>query len=275
MTPDPTAPTAPGESTALDEQHAEWFAEIPEHLLMKVNGSTERETFLHVGRSVTDLLKQELTILPEARTVLDFGVGLSRVLWPMMQEFPDAEFVGFDVDPMMLLHSERLGSVSEARTLHSTQPLADGSIDATYVISVFTHLMETTDFWLGEIHRLLSDRGQAFLTYHDETLYDELIANGTIPRAFPAGCRDRLLVGTGPEGSTRLAVFYETPYWEECLERYFVIEKTVPRGLHGNQSFSVVRKRDVTVNHDRLRYEYMCALEEELYDLRRAKKLMF
>jgi SAM-dependent methyltransferase len=260
---------------ALDARHAAWFRDIPNHLLMKVNGTPDRRPFLQVGESVSALLKEELHALRDARTILDFGVGLSRVMWPMMQEYPDAAFVGFDVDPMMVLHSERLESVSEARIVHSTQPIADGTVDAAYVISVFTHLMSTVDFWLGEIHRVLSEGGQALITYHDETLYADLRANGRLPRTAPAECTERLLVGTGAEGSTNLAVFYTTPYWEERLERFFVIEKTVPRGLHHNQSYSVVRRRDVAVDHDRLRHEYLCELEEELYRLRLAKKLLF
>lgn len=260
---------------ALDADHATWFAEIPNHLMMKVNGSPDRKPFLQVGATVTRLLKDELPILRESGAILDFGVGLSRVLWPMLQEVPDAAFIGFDVDPMILTQTQRLASVSEARIVHSTQQIESGTIDATYAISVFTHLMTTVDFWLGEIHRVLSPRGHALLTYHDETLYTDLRAKGQIPRNTPAECRERMFVGAGAEGSTHLAVFYETPYWEECLRRFFVIEKTAPRGLHGNQSFSVVRKRDVAVDHDRLRHEYLCALEEELYRLRLAKKLMF
>jgi Methyltransferase domain len=261
--------------TALDARHAKWFGEVPNHLLMKVNGSPERNPFLNVGKSVTSLLQQELSVLPEAEAILDFGVGLSRVLWPMMQEYPEAAFTGFDVDPMMLVESQRLGSIADARLVHSTQPIRNGSIDATYVISVFTHLMETADFWFAEIHRMLSDRGQAFLTYHDDTLYDDLREKNLIPRNTPERCEGRMLVGTGAEGSTHLAVFYDTAYWEECLERYFVVEKTAPRGLHGHQSFSVVRRRDADVDYDGLRYRYMCTLEEELYQLRLAKKLMF
>ena len=260
----------------LDAEHGAWFAEIPEALLMKVNGSPDRKPFLNIGESVTRLLKQELSVLPSAGTILDFGVGLSRVMWPMMQEYPEARFVGFDVDPMMVEHTGKLGPVSEARIVHSTQPIEDGTIDATYVISVFTHLMTTVDYWLAEIHRVLSDRGQALITYHDETLYTELRASGKVARNTPATCRERVLVGAGAEGSTRLAVFYETPFWEECLKRFFVIEKTVPRGLHGHQSFSVVRKRkDAAPDRDRLRHEYLCTLEEELYALRRSKRLVF
>ncbi|MFN8176842.1 MAG: class I SAM-dependent methyltransferase [bacterium] len=260
---------------ALDADHAAWFAGIPNHLLMKVNGSPDRKPFVQVGAHVTRLLRDELPVLREAGAVLDFGVGLCRVLWPMMQEVPDAELIGFDVDPMILTQTEKLGLVSEARFVHSTQPIADGTIDALYAISVFTHLRTTVDFWLGEIHRVLSDRGQALLTFHDETLYADLRAKGQIPRNTPAECRERMFVGGGTEGSTQLAVFYETPYWEECLRRFFVVEKTAPRGLHGNQSYSVVRKRAVAVDHERLRHEYLCALEEELYRLRLAKKLMF
>lgn len=258
---------------SLDARHAKWFDAIPEPLLIKVNGSADRTKFLRVGEGMTRLLKDELSILPDARTILDFGVGLSRVLWPMIQEFPESEFIGFDVDPMMLHHTEQLGTISEARIVHSTQPIASGTIDATYVISVFTHLMETADFWLGEIHRLLSDRGQALITFHDETLYAELRETGRIPLDNPAECEGRVLVGVGAEGSTQLAVFYDTAAWNERLERFFVIEKTEPRGRH--QSFSVVRRGNTVVDYDRLRHEYMRTLEEELYGLRRANKLLF
>lgn len=261
---------------ALDAEHAAWFGEIPQPLLMKVNGSPDRKPFLNIGESVTRLLKQELSVLPSAGTILDFGVGLSRVMWPMMQEYPEARFVGFDVDPMMVEHTGKLEPVSEARIVHSTQPIEDGTVDATYVISVFTHLMTTVDYWLSEIHRVLSDRGQALITYHDETLYTELRASGKVASNTPPTCRERLLVGAGAEGSTRLAVFYETPFWEECLKPFFVIEKTLPRGLHGHQSFSVVRKRkDAAPDRNRLRHEYLCTLEEELYGVRRSKRLMF
>ncbi len=261
--------------SAVDAKHAAWFAEIPAPLLMKVNGSPDRKPFLHVGESVTRLVKDELSILPEADRILDFGVGLSRVMWPMMQEFPSARFVGYDVDPMMIEHTERLELVSDARIVHSTQAIEDDTIDATYVISVFTHLMTTADYWFGEIRRMLTDRGQALITYHDETLYTELREKGKVASNTPKECRERILVGAGAEGSTHLAVFYETSYWEMSLSRFFHVEKTVPRGLHGHQSFSIVRKREEAPDHDRLRHAYLRAVEEDLYKLRLSKKLMF
>ena len=57
---------------------------------------------------------------------------------------------------------------------------------AVYGISVFTHLGRTADFWLGELQRLLSPEGRAFVTYHDETLYSRLRASGQVPARNPA-----------------------------------------------------------------------------------------
>ncbi|MCA9752038.1 MAG: class I SAM-dependent methyltransferase [Gemmatimonadetes bacterium] len=260
---------------ALDARHAEWFAALPSFLVKKVNGSKDRAPFLRVGQSVAQLLAAEIPNLAGARHVLDFGVGLSRVLWPLSQALPEAVFTGFDVDPGMLHHSRSLGTLPPDRFVHTTRNIPDGSVDATYVISVFTHLGDTTDYWLSEIHRMLSPRGHAFVTYHDETLYADLRAKGEIPRATPATCVERVLLGPGVEGSTQLATFYSTAHWETLLRRFFVVEKTAPRGLHGNQSYSVVRKRDVEIDRATLRAEYLGALEDELFRLREAKKLLF
>lgn len=261
------------ELAALDGEHARWFEGIPAFLLQKVHGARDRDSFLRVGESVCATVRRELPGMAGAGTVLDFGVGLGRVLWPMMQEVPKARFVGFDPDPMMLEQTERLDTGAELH--YSTQPLPDGSVDAAYVISVFTHLGRTADFWLGELHRLLSPEGRAFVTYHDETLYSRLRASGQVPARNPAAFDDRILVGGGNEGSTQLATFYTTAHWEALLSRWFVVEKSVPCGLQGHQSFSVVRRRDVDVDRARLHHEYMCALEEELYRLRKARRLSF
>ncbi len=40
-----------------------------------------------------------------------------------------------------------------------------------------------------------------------------------------------------------MGTFYSTAAWERKLAPYFRIERTVPRGLFGHQSFSIVRRR--------------------------------
>jgi len=40
------------------------------------------------------------------------------------------------------------------------------------------------------------------------------------------------------EGSEFKGTYYTTEFWKKKLSQYFFIEKTIPRGLFGHQSFS-------------------------------------
>lgn len=244
-------------------------AEMPEHAKMKVNGAAAADHLVAMGELLATCIVDNLPELAGARTVLDFGVGIGRVLWPLSQILPQARFVGFDVDPMMLTSLAGVAAVADTELVATTQDLPDDSIDAAYVISVFTHLTDTTDYWLWELNRVLAPGGRALISYHDETLYDEnAVRVGSRMR-----CRGRMVLGSGSEGSTAVGTFYETAAWERLIGRFFKVIRTVPRGVCGHQSFSIVEKAETRVDSLGIHRTYLRDLERELYEMRRQANL--
>ncbi|MBU0741952.1 methyltransferase domain-containing protein [bacterium] len=251
----------------IETAHKEFYdalAATPLHARLKVNGAAEPQHLVEMGEKLADCIQENLEGLSEARTVLDFGVGLGRVLWPLSQRLPGARFIGFDVDPMMLASLAGVDALSDTEYVYTTHDIPDNSVDAAYVISVFTHLARTTDYWLWELNRVLAPGGRAFITYHDETLYDELRkrVGGTL--TFTG----RTTVGRCTEGSTNMGTYYETREWERTVGRFFKIIRTVPRGLGGHQSFSVLEKGEARVDSLDIHRIYMRDLETELYRMR-------
>lgn len=223
------------------------FAELPEDLVVKVNGSRDEGLFIHVGRCVVQVLEKEVGELWKRRDMLDFGCGLGRVLKPLMERAPYANLVGFDIDAAMLEGCRRLLDDGRLRLVSSSSELPDQSFDLIFAISVFTHLNSSFDHWLGEIDRLLRPGGLALLTYQDETLFSEMASAGKIAGLKPgkAVLNERFIVGDGtPEGGAGLGTFLTSKEWEATVGRHFRVNVTVPRGLFGHQSYSVLSKKD-------------------------------
>jgi SAM-dependent methyltransferase len=263
-----------GQASIVDAWLKEWVSEMPHSALEKVNHTAEVAEFLQMGEVLANLVMEQLEGLSAAEMILDFGVGLGRVLWPLVQSIP-ASFVAYDVDPLMINAVRKIQEMAQVRLVNSTSDIPDDSIDATIVISVFTHLDVTTDYWLGEIKRILKPGGRAFITFHDDTIYRELYDSDAIRHDMPRDFRGRVTTGQGAQGSTLMASFYETTEWERMLARCFRVLKTVPRGVIDYQSFSVVEKidnRDDVLAHQRT---YIRDLEGDLYRLREKAKLEF
>jgi len=256
---------------------SERFAEIPTRLVQKVNGVETEEGFVHIGRCIVDEIEKAAGSLSETRDILDFGCGLGRVTAQLLDRAPLADFVGFDIDPLMLMWAGVLLEDPRVRLASTTLDLPDASMDLVIAISVFTHLDATTDYWLAEIHRVLRPSGRAFVTYHDEGLFREMAAAGKIPVvAADATLDGRFIVGSdSAEGGAEMGTFYTTGHWERLIGRHFVIEKTVPRGLFGHQSYSLIRKKDVAIDRTALFRDYVLSVEKQLFDLRRAHTVFY
>jgi len=221
---------------------AERFAFLPAELVNKVNGAQSLELFENIGRLTVRTICEYVT--PGRHdAVLDFGSGLGRVLIPFKQQFPETRFTAFDIDPDMLGWARFLCAERAERYTLSTDGFADASYDLVYAISVFTHLDDTTDHWLGEIRRLLKPGGRAFITYHDETLFAEHAGTSFVPGSARGDTLERyFVVGRGTsEGGAAMGTYYHTRYWKERIARYFTAETTVPRGLLDYQSISIVQ----------------------------------
>ena len=253
------------------------FAEIPPHLVRKVNASISESDFLRIGSIISNVVEENVGDPSLASKILDFGCGLGRVLLPMLQKAPRAAFTGFDIDPMMLLWCSHLLEDVRCRFVFTTLELPDGEYDIIYAVSVFTHLDITTDYWLAEIHRLLAPKGRAFITYHDETLFEEIAGSSLIPDV-PKGTKlcDRHVVGKGtPEGGAAVGTFYATEYWRQILDRYFSVDHMVPRGLFGHQSFAIVTPKNVRIDRTVIDRQYIHSLEQQLFELRNACRVMY
>lgn len=263
--------------SAAPKTFSQHFAEIPPQLIAKVNGSLLEADFVNIGRVISECIVANTKDLGQAKHVLDFGCGLGRVLSQMGAKLPHAEFTGYDIDPLMLEWGKHLLQESQVHFVASTLDLADQSFDFIYAISVFTHLAVTTEYWLAEIHRLLAPNGSAFITFHDETLLAELVDTAQV-QGFPAGMKltERYVVGQDTtEGGAAMGTFYATAYWEQILARYFNVERSVPRGLFGHQSFSVMTKKAVEVDKSVLQREYIALLEQQLLELRQKHQIHF
>ena len=164
------------------------FQTIPAHLMQKVNGYLSEPLFMDLGRGTTDLIIASVNGVADKAKILDFGCGLGRVFSAMLSKRPQAEITAFDIDPLVLYYCRYLYPQLEISLVVWILELPTNSYDLFYAILVFTNLDATTDYWLAEIHRLLKPNGKAFLTYHDETVFDEMIRQGKtgFPHTFEA-----------------------------------------------------------------------------------------
>jgi ubiquinone/menaquinone biosynthesis C-methylase UbiE len=257
------------------------FSDIPAALVAKVNGDTTETGFRHIGFHIAEGIERELppvlgskeSRLRQCDRILEFGSGLGRVILQLLERVPKAEIVGFDIDPMMNRWTGHLFPDKRLKLVSSTLDLPDGSFDLIIIVSVFTHLDQTTDFWLSEVHRLLSKTGYAFITYHDDTLFMEMQAKGQFPSSKLEG---KFVAGHGTaEGGAAMGTFYTTPYWKQVLEKYFNVDVLKPRGLFRHQSISVVSRKDIRIDREALYRTYMATLEHEIYELRRTHEIHY
>jgi SAM-dependent methyltransferase len=219
----------------------------PEHLRMRVSGSSDPELFLVLGARIAADLRRALSVAgvelgTSGQTVLDFGCGSGRVLRHFTAEAAAARFIGVDVDPEAIewctTHLPGLG------TFHSTDrrpplPLRDNSIDVAYGVSVFTHLQESDQAaWLTELRRVLRPGGTALLS-----LYGPRIVAAVAPD-FSELIRSRGVVYVHDGGTYGLPDWYQT-----CFHDRAHVEKTWPDYLElvAYLSAAVAFSQDVVV----------------------------
>ena len=95
-------------------------------------------------------------------TILDFGCGWGRITRFFFKDISCGGVLGVDVDPEMVafcVDEMRCGSY---RVIGAHPPMGfeDGSIDAIFAYSVFSHLAERTALkWIEEFSRVLSPGG--------------------------------------------------------------------------------------------------------------------
>ena len=146
----------------------------PAMLRFRVSELLSEESFTAVGRGCAQLIVSKVEAVRgggefrAARRVLDFGCGCGRVIAWLIQQYPETEFYGVDIDAEAVEWCSRYLSGRFA-TNRPTPPLhyESGYFDIVYCLSVFTHLNEEMqDAWLAEIRRVLKPGGILLLTVH-------------------------------------------------------------------------------------------------------------
>jgi SAM-dependent methyltransferase len=114
----------------------------------------------------------------ESKRVLDFGCGAGRTLRHFIAEADVAEMHGCDIDHESVAWLEaNLSPPFHVFANGDTPPLdrPDDFFDLIWVVSVFTHLVDTWADWLLELHRVLRPGGLLLATFMGRGM-SELIA---------------------------------------------------------------------------------------------------
>jgi SAM-dependent methyltransferase len=116
---------------------------------------------------VADALAQSGFELAGGRSVLDFGCSSGRVVRVLQAAYPDVRWFGCDpIGAAIEWASANLPGIEFARS-PERPPLAyeDGSLDAAYAISVWSHFSDSAALaWAAELRRVLRPGGRLVLT---------------------------------------------------------------------------------------------------------------
>jgi SAM-dependent methyltransferase len=104
--------------------------------------------------------------------VLDFGCSSGRVVRVLAAGYPDTRWLGCDPNAEAIAWaSEHLPAVDFFVSEDSPPlPLAEGSLDLVYAISIWSHFEPTLGLrWFEEMHRILRPGGHLVVTTHGLT----------------------------------------------------------------------------------------------------------
>jgi SAM-dependent methyltransferase len=154
-------------------------------------------------------------------TLLDFGAGCGRIVQCFALYAERTRIFGCDVDPEAVAWcASQLGFARfEAIPPRPPTPFGDGSFDAVYAFSVFSHLPEKLHLrWLEELHRIARPGAAVVLTVHGRHVTDEVLAGRALPDARERLARQRQSL----ERSGFAFVPYEKLGWQDARnERFF------------------------------------------------------
>jgi ubiquinone/menaquinone biosynthesis C-methylase UbiE len=147
---------------------------IPPARLRLGYGTTTGEYLSSGERDVARMLElAEVSglVLAERDRVLDFGCGAGRMIRHLSPLASTCEVWGTDICAEFvywcLQHMDPPFHFVTTSTIPSL-PFEEQYFDLIYAGSVFTHIDDLAPAWLLELRRVLSKKGRAYITIHDE-----------------------------------------------------------------------------------------------------------
>lgn len=163
--------------------------------------------------------------LSSGPAVAEWGCGLARIIKPLRQRTGWA-VTGFDYNPASIAwcrHNVPGGSFLD-NGLHPPLPCADGSFDALYCISVFTHLPEDLHMaWIAEIARVLKPGGVLIASFHSKNAVDRLLDGEA--RQFDAG--NLVVRGNVRVGGRLFAAYHPSTFIKNRLLKGFEVLEVI------------------------------------------------
>ncbi|MFZ1155408.1 MAG: class I SAM-dependent methyltransferase [Solirubrobacteraceae bacterium] len=154
------------ERTGLLPQHP------PEDVHAMARGPLAAAGGLYEADLVVDALASAGVEMASIRSALDVGCSSGRVVRVLAAAYPEIEWQGCDPNvPAISWASENLPGI-EFFVNGDTPPLplADGSLDLVYAISIWSHFAPELGLrWFEEMHRLLRPEGHLVCTTHGVT----------------------------------------------------------------------------------------------------------
>lgn len=145
----------------------------PPHLMVRVSGNADAETFQAVGaRSAEAMMAAVDEWSPGASVLLDWGCGSGRVASHILGSHPGLVFRGCDIDAEAVAWcNEHIEAGSfDICPLYPPLPYLDKSFDVVIAVSVMTHLNRREQRrWLRELARVLVPGGLFVATVHGPT----------------------------------------------------------------------------------------------------------
>jgi SAM-dependent methyltransferase len=144
-------------------------AQPPEEIHAMSRGPLAAAGGLYEADLVADALSSAGVELEEVEVGLDFGCSSGRVVRVLAAAYPQAEWHGCDPnEPAIAWAGEHLPGIDffvsdDAPPL----PLADGSLDLAYAISIWSHFEPALGLrWFEEMHRVIRPGGHLVCTTH-------------------------------------------------------------------------------------------------------------
>jgi len=156
----------------------------PSHLIHRVVGEqATEESFVDGG--IWDWRRMYLTLreggfeFDRGARVLDFGCGCGRILRHFARYAATCSFSGTDVDDVAVAWCRENLDFATFETLPKRPPsaFADGTFDAVFAFSVFSHLPEALHrAWLEDLHRVTKPGAVVVVTVQGLRVLEKMIA---------------------------------------------------------------------------------------------------